>query len=201
MDSVQFTSRLTAATADARPLVAAHRRHQDEDERRTVGRGSGPPGGLRRAVVDALGSEGLALPGATATAATTGEVPAVERVQLRQDLHEFMHSLHEAVKGARREARRSAGEGHHEEGTERLERAPRRPFADGLGALASDVAAGKLPEGLQSAFDKLLGDLGPSGEKSPSLLGFINKLQALLGYAAPANDTPAVAGNLVDVRA
>jgi hypothetical protein len=199
MDTVQLTSRLTAANADARPLVAAHRRPHDEDERRVAPRSTvGQPGGVRRAVVDALASAGLA-PGANA--ATTGDVPAVDRVQLREDMHDFMHALHEAVKGARREARTSTEDGSTAEATDAGSETPRRPFAEGLGALISDVSTGQAPEGLQSAFDKVLGDLPGTGDKTPSLLGFLNKLQALLGYGAPAADTPTVTGSLVDLRA
>lgn len=195
MDTVQITGRLSAANADARPLVAAHRRPQDDDERRGPPR-AGQPGGVRRAVVEALDSVG-AVP--ATNAATTGQVPAVDRVQIREDMHDFMHALHEAVKGARRDARATTED--PRDGTEPTDATTPRPFAEGLGALISDVSSGDVPQGLQSAFDRVLGDLPGTGAKAPSLIGFLNKLQALLGYGSPASDTPTVAGSLVDVRA
>jgi hypothetical protein len=194
MDTVQATSRVTAATnADARPLVAAQRRRHDEEQRATPPNGEGQHGGVRRAVVEALKASGVDLPTSRLTepTETPDDSPVAATAALREDLHGFMHELHEAVK--------SAGRPDSEE-TDAENGNGRRSFADGMGALVSEVTAGDTPAGLQSAFDRILGDVGGSGNAA-TLLGFLSKLQALLGYGAQEALTPAATGNLVSFKA
>lgn len=193
MDTVQATSRVTAANhADARPLVAAQRRHHD-DEQRSASQGEGQHGGVRRAVVEALKASGVDLPKSRLSepTETPDDSPVPPAAALREDLHGFLHELHESVKIAGRpegeEAESDGGNG-------------RRSFADGLGALVSEVSGGDAPAGLQSAFERILGDVGGGGE-TPSLLNFLSKLQALLGYGAQEALTPAATGNLVSFKA
>jgi hypothetical protein len=192
MDTVQATSRVTAANhADARPLVAAQRRHQD-DEQRPAKPGEGQHGGVRRAVVQALQDSGVDLPSwrLAEPTETPDDSPVPPTAALREDLHGFMHQLHESVKVA---GRAETEEADTDSGSNR------RSFADGLGALVSEVSAGDAPAGLQSAFERVLGDAG--GGETPSLLSFLNKLQALLGYGAQEALTPAATGNLVSFKA
>lgn len=196
MDTVQATSRVTAANADARPLVAAPRRPVDDEEGRRGVRGAPPTGAVRGAVIEALAAGGVALPRAQVERAdqVPDDSPVPAAAGLRNDLSGLMHELHEAVKTAGRgdaeaeDAESDGGNG-------------RRSFADGLGALVSEVSAGRAPTGLQSAFDRILGDVGETGNQ-PSLLGFLTKLQALLGYGGSGEAlSPAATGNLVSFKA
>jgi hypothetical protein len=196
MDTVQPTSRVTAANADARPLAAAPRRPLDDEDSRRGSRGAPPTGAVRGAVIEALAANGVELPrGQVARAddvADDSPVPAA--AELRRDLSGLMHELHEAVKTAGRGD--AEGEDAETEGGN-----GRRSFADGLGALVSEVTAGRTPEGLQSAFDRILGDVGNAGSQ-PSLVGFLTKLQALLGYGGGGEAlSPAATGNLVSFKA
>lgn len=196
MDTVQATSRVTAANADARPLVAAPRRPLDDEEGRSGGRGAPPTGAVRGAVIEALAAGGVALPRAQVerTDQVPDDSPVPAAAGLRNDLSGLMHELHEAVKTAGRAETES-------EDAETDAANGRRSFADGLGALVSEVSAGRAPEGLQSAFDRILGDVGESGSQ-PSLLGFLTKLQALLGYGGSGEAlSPAATGNLVSFKA
>lgn len=196
MDTVQATSRVTAANhADARPLVAAQRRHHD-DEQRAAAPAEGQHGSVRRAVVEALQASGLELSTNARIAdptTTPDDSPVPPAAALREDLHGFMHELHESVK--------TAGRPEGEDGeTADQGGANRRSFADGLGALVSEVSGGDAPAGLQSAFERILGDAGGGGE-TPTLLSFLSKLQALLGYGTQEALTPAATGNLVSFKA
>lgn len=196
MDTVQPTSRVTAANADARPLVAAPRRPVDDEEGRRGARGAPPTGAVRGAVIEALAAGGVALPRAQVERAdqVPDDSPVPAAAGLRNDLSGLMHELHEAVKTAGRgdtEAEDAESDGGN----------ARRSFADGLGALVSEVSAGRAPGGLQSAFDRILGDVGEAGSQ-PSLLGFLTKLQALLGYGGSGEAlSPAATGNLVSFKA
>lgn len=196
MDTVQPTSRVTAANADARPLVAAPRRPVDDEEGRRGVRGAPPTGAVRGAVIEALAAGGVALPRAHVERAdqVPDDSPVPAAAGLRNDLSGLMHELHEAVKTAGRgdtEAEDAESDGGN----------ARRSFADGLGALVSEVSAGRAPTGLQSAFDRILGDVGETGNQ-PSLLGFLTKLQALLGYGGSGEAlSPAATGNLVSFKA
>lgn len=201
MDTVQPTSRVTAAHADARPLVAAPRRPAEEEEGRRASRTAPPAGTVRSAVVEALAASGMALPAArlvTADTSVSDDQPVGPAAAVRRDLTGLMHELHEAVKGAgRTEADSDDAEG----GAGGEGGNPKRSFAEGLGALVSDVSAGRVPEGLQSAFDRILGDVGNTGSE-PSLIGFLTKLQALLGYGGGGEAlSPAATGNLVSFKA
>lgn len=196
MDTVQPTSRVTAANADARPLVAAPRRPLADEEGRNGPRGTPATGAVRGAVIDALAADGVALPRAQVARAddVPDDSPVPAAAGLRRDLSGLMHELHEAVKTAGRVD--PEGEDAETEGQN-----GRRSFADGLGALVSEVTAGRTPEGLQSAFDRILGDVGGAGSQ-PSLLGFLTKLQALLGYGGSGEAlSPAATGNLVSFKA
>lgn len=194
MDTVQATSRVTAANhADARPLVAAQRRHHDDDKREAA-QAEGQHGSVRRAVVEALQASGLELPKSNLADPTAqpDDSPVPATAALREDLHGFMRELHEAVKTA---GRPEGEDGESAEGNG----ANRRSFADGLGALVSEVSGGEAPAGLQSAFERILGDVG--GSQASTLIGFLNKLQALLGYGGQEALTPAATGNLVSFKA
>lgn len=106
---------------------------------------------------------------------------------LRQDMHDFMHALFQAVKS---EAKSVSNSGASDAGS---------PFGSGLNTLITDVSNGNAPSNLQSAFNKLVSDAqansNPAGSSANSgtttdtqaqitLQEFLTKLQSNLGYGA-----------------
>ncbi|MBV9892119.1 MAG: hypothetical protein JO090_14690 [Rhizobacter sp.] len=152
-------------------------------------------GHMRQAVQQALQSLGLTMPDANATttasssAATASDAsPASSDSRVRQDMHQFMHSLFEAVKSESATSASSTSSG----GTD-----PQSNFASGLSSLISQVGAGSAPSDLQAAFSQLASDLqtagatsssgsgsssGASGTVQATLQAFLTNLQQDLGY-------------------
>jgi hypothetical protein len=186
-------------------------------------------GGMARQVLAALQSLGLNVPqagksdksanqGATTAAGTEDGGSTTDSSQastLRHDMHEFMHQLFAAARGADDSGGNGIGYG----------KGGRPGFGQGLATLISQVSAGNVPAGLQSAFDKLTADLGAgssSGTSSGSSTGssgssasgtsvtlqaLLTQLQGNLGYAtdtttaAAGSTTTAASGNVVNAVA
>lgn len=180
--------------------------------------GHGGGGPMGQALAQALQSLGLTLPTQAAsstsqTTATAGgstsdpdgdgdsEGATAASGDVRQDMHKFMHALF----GALRSESSSSGDGSSGSGGQD----PRASFASDLASLITQTSQGNAPQGLQSAFSQLVGDLqGNSGSTtadgsaSPgtvSLQDLLTKLQAQMGYGSPA--TSSAVGNLVSATA
>lgn len=143
----------------------------------------------------------------------TPAAPVTART-LRSDLHDFMHELFQAVRGAYEASTTPLGDVQPTDATTTLvpTSVPGSRLAIGLSALVAQVGAGQAPAGLQGAFDQLMNDLqaygGPtppanpdgSPAASPTLQQVLGALQQRLGYGSSANDVSAL-GNTVDLAA
>jgi hypothetical protein len=173
----------------------------------------GRGGHMHAALTEAFQSLGLTVPqgGASASSgsasaggdsSTSGASSATGNV--RQDMHDFMHELFQAVKseGSANPTTTDSGSGD-----------PQSSFAAGLSALISQVSNGSAPAGLQDAFSKLAADLQGSASSSattdasassasastqPTLQALLTNLQQDLGYGK--SSTSAV-GNSVSAQA
>jgi hypothetical protein len=171
-------------------------------------------GAVGRAVMSALVSLGLTPPaagqptnGTTSTARSTSTSDGTDggtasTGNVRQDMHQFLHALFDAMKNAR-PAAGSADSGLSAPGT------GRSSFAAGLATVISEVTSGSAPAGLQDAFARLQTDLqggaassagaGGSGAAAISLQALLSKLQNTLGYADTGST--AASGNIVSASA
>jgi hypothetical protein len=174
----------------------------------------GRGGHMHAALTEAFQSLGLTVPqgGASASSSsasaggdssTSGASSATGNV--KQDMHDFMHELFQAVKseGSANPTTTDSGSGD-----------PQSSFAAGLSALISQVSNGSAPAGLQDAFSKLAADLQGSASSSattdasassastastqPTLQALLTNLQQDLGYGK--SSTSAV-GNSVSAQA
>jgi hypothetical protein len=153
------------------PHGGGHRRHAVMDALQSLGLTLAAPAGT-----DPSGNAGSAdgSAGAPVSAATSSTS------ETRNDLHDFMHTLFEAVKGEQATAggaTNGAADPSHASSS----------FASGLSALVSSVSNGDAPPDLQAAFSKLVSDLSgsaASGAAAPTLQSFLSKLQDAVGYGA-----------------
>ena len=122
---------------------------------------------------------------------------------IKQDEHQLMHALFEAVKGQDGAAATSAAST-----TSSAAGATQGSgFSSGLASLVTQVSNGSAPSGLQDAFNKLVSDMQSTGAataanaaaSSATLQGFLTQLQQNLGYGATASGS--AAGSVVSTQA
>jgi hypothetical protein len=207
----------TNAIHDSHDLHAANRRPlidrdgDRQDDRVEPQQSSG--GQLQQALAEALQGLGMPLPATTSpTAATPPQRSeradadsSSQNTSLRQDLHQFVHELFQALRQAgspHDSAPATSAASSDSAPPVNLEPAPKPRVASNLSALISQVSSGSVPPGLQSAYAKLVTDLQPSGSVAdsgnttpPTLQELLTRLQQNLGYGATALDP---SGNLVD---
>jgi hypothetical protein len=153
----------------------------------------------------ASSSAGSASAGSDSSTSTSGASPAAGNV--KQDMHDFMHELFQAVKSESSASPTTTDSGSG---------GPQSSFADGLSALIAQVGNGSAPAGLQDAFSKLAADLQGSASPSattdasagsssnsststaPTLQALLTNLQQDLGYGK--SSTSAI-GNSVSALA
>ncbi len=174
---------------------------------------------MHDALMQALQSMGLTMPqggatsGSSASASASGNAStsgtSSTAANVKDDLHQFMHALFQAVKGEgasnpiKTDSSSASSSGD-----------PQSSFAAGLSALIAQVGSGTAPAGLQDAFSKLAADLqgstsssatgtaaaatGSSASTQPSLQTLLTTLQQDLGYGS--SSTLAL-GNTVSAQA
>lgn len=160
-------------------------------------------GHMHDAVQQALSSLGLNAatpsgnPAQTSTTAQDGDADDAGKggMSIRQDMHDFMHALFQAVKS---EANSASSAGAPSTGTAGSSD-PGSPFGSRLNTLITDVSNGNAPSDLQNAFNKLVSDMQTSSNSAGApangsastgtqaqitLQEFLSKLQSNLGYGA-----------------
>lgn len=163
---------------------------------RRGGHHHGGGGQVQQALEQALQNLGLApsptsSPGNTdgsANSPDTDDGSASTAQNIRKDMHQFMHSLYEAVKS---EGSTTAANGTADAGNAKAN------FSTGLSALISQASSGNAPAGLQEAFDKLSSDLQSQGSGSGStnavqpatLQDLLSQMQQSLGYSNAGGGT------------
>jgi hypothetical protein len=192
----------------------------------THGGGGGGGGAVGAALVQALQSLGLSTGGAptgsdTTTRALTDSssgapsTGTADPSKVRQDLHQFMHALIQAVQGDASTSSAGGSDSSTSSASAPASPADRKAsFAGGLSALITQVGNGAAPAGLQSAFGTLAQDLqgggaaaggtpdgGTSGATSggATLQQLLTQLQQNLGYGSSAGAT--AAGSLLSTTA
>jgi hypothetical protein len=164
-------------------------------------------GNLRQVILQALQSLGAAASSADASSATSGSASTTSADgsaaaantagSLKQDLHQFMHALFQAVRSESAPASSAATSP-----VTGASSASRADFSTRLAALISQTSKGSAPSDLQSAFDKLAADLQPpaaAGTSAPSLTlqKLLMTLQQGLGYGASNTANTGSVGNIV----
>lgn len=172
--------------------------NDDDADRKTAHVRHHRGGHMHDAIRQTLDSLGLSRSDTKGTGGTTNS----KGDQTKQDMHDFMHALFQAIKNdtpsAANTASNNANSGKTDAGA---------GIGTGLNALLTDVSNGKAPTDLQDAFSRLVADFqnpsnntgSTSGDQAaPTLQTFLTQLQAKLGYGT---STSGAAGSLVNAIA